>query len=192
MQSLCKLLRSHAYAAHALNALQYDGTDIPLRQFNLPCRKVVHRQISYVSVVVDGSDNLRVVRHLYGKTGASVESLFCRQHSCASVGKRSQFQRILVSFSPAVDEKQLVVVISADASQPFSQFSLKFVDNRIGVESQFAHLLGYLLNIVWMRMTNADDGMTAIQVQVLLPLVVPYLASLSPDNVHVEEGIYVE
>ena len=41
-------------------------------------------------------------------------------------------------------------------------------------------------------MTDADDSMTTIQVQILLTLVVPNLRSLSFDDIHVEQGIHVE
>jgi hypothetical protein len=40
--------------------------------------------------------------------------------------------------------------------------------------------------------SDGDDGMTAIQVQVLLSLVIPYLTSLSFYDVNVEKGIHVE
>jgi hypothetical protein len=39
---------------------------------------------------------------------------------------------------------------------------------------------------------DADDGMPAIEVQILLPFVIPYLTTFAPDDVHVEERIYVE
>jgi hypothetical protein len=41
-------------------------------------------------------------------------------------------------------------------------------------------------------MSDADDGMTAIQIQILLSLVVPNLTTFALNDVHVEERIYVE
>ena len=41
-------------------------------------------------------------------------------------------------------------------------------------------------------MAYADNGMTAIEVKILLTFIVPYLAALSLDDVDVEEWIYVE
>ena len=41
-------------------------------------------------------------------------------------------------------------------------------------------------------MTDADDGMTAIQVKVFLTLVIPYLTTFSLHDVHIEQGIYVK
>ena len=57
-QALGKLLGGELDAAHALNALQDDGTDVALLQFSLPGRQVVQRQVGHVAVVVDGGDDL--------------------------------------------------------------------------------------------------------------------------------------
>ena len=43
-----------------------------------------------------------------------------------------------------------------------------------------------------MAVADADDGMAAIEVEVLLPPVVPDPAALALDDVHVEERINVE
>ena len=43
-----------------------------------------------------------------------------------------------------------------------------------------------------MGVADADDGMSAVQIQILLALVVPHLATLALDDVHVKERIYVE
>ena len=42
-----------------------------------------------------------------------------------------------------------------------------------------------------MAVTDADDSMSAIEVQIFLSLVIPHLASLALDNVHIEEGIHI-
>ena len=42
-----------------------------------------------------------------------------------------------------------------------------------------------------MAMTDADNGMTAIEVEVFLTLVVPYLAALTFYNINIEKRIYV-
>ena len=42
-----------------------------------------------------------------------------------------------------------------------------------------------------MAMTDADNGMTAIKIEVFLTLVVPYLAALSFYNINIEKRIYV-
>ena len=40
-------------------------------------------------------------------------------------------------------------------------------------------------------MTDADNGMTTIEVEIFLPLIVPYLAALSFYNINIEKRIYV-
>ena len=41
-------------------------------------------------------------------------------------------------------------------------------------------------------MADRNHGMSAIEVQILLPLVVPHLTAFALDDVYVEERIYVE
>ena len=192
LQSLCKLFSGQFDATHALNALQDDGAHIAFLQFLLPCCQVVQRQVGHVAVIVDGRDDFRVVGHLHGQTGPSVEGLLGREYAGAPVRKRGQLQRVFVGFGAAVYEKQLIVVVAADGAQPFGQFHLQPVNHRIAVESQLPQLFAHLLHIVRMRVTDADDGMPAIQVQILLSLIVPDLTALSPHDVYIEQGIYVK
>ena len=41
-------------------------------------------------------------------------------------------------------------------------------------------------------MTDADNSMTTLEVQVLLTFVVPDLTTLTFDNIDVKKGIYIE
>ena len=43
-----------------------------------------------------------------------------------------------------------------------------------------------------MAVTDTDYGMAAVQVKILLPLVVPDMASFPFYDVHIEKRIYVE
>ena len=43
-----------------------------------------------------------------------------------------------------------------------------------------------------MGVTYRNHGMTTVEVQVLLALVVPHLAAFALHDVHIEERIYVE
>ena len=149
-QTLGKLLGGELDAAHTLNALQDDGTDVALLQLSLPGGQVVHRQIGHVAVGVDGGDNLRIVGHLYGETCAPVEGLLGREHARAAIGKRGQLQCVLVGLGTAVDEKQLVVVVARDAAQSLGQLHLQLVHHGVRVEPQLADLFCDLLDIVRM------------------------------------------
>jgi hypothetical protein len=42
-----------------------------------------------------------------------------------------------------------------------------------------------------MGMTNGDNGMSAIEVEILVALVVPHLAALALDDIDIEERIYI-
>ena len=192
LQTLGKLGRGHVDTAHALDALQDAGAYVALGQFALPSLQVIQGKERHVAVVVDGCHNLRIVGYLYRQRGASVKCFFGRQHTLSPVGERGEFQTVLVGFGARVDKKQLVVVVTADASQSVGQLLLERVDDRVGVETQARSLLCQALDIVRMAVADADDSVAAVQVEILLALVVPHLASLALDNVDIEEGINVE
>ena len=59
--------------------------------------------------------------------------------------------------------------------------------NRIGVEANLAELVREHLHLVWMSVTDTDNGVTAIEVKILLPLVVPNATALSLDRCHIKE-----
>ena len=63
-QSLSELRRSHLDTAHTLDALQDDGCDTTLRQFINPGLQIVQWQVTHMVIVVDRSNDLRIVRHL--------------------------------------------------------------------------------------------------------------------------------
>ena len=69
---------------------------------------------------------------------------------------------------------------------------MQFVDDRVGIESYLVELLRHFLDIVRMGVADADHGMSAIEVQVLLPHLIPHFTAFALDDVHVEERIYVE
>ena len=84
-QTLKELFCDETNAANALYALDDYGTHIAFLYLLLPCGKVVDRQVCNVSIVVDWSDNFRVVRCLYCKGCSAVKSLLHRENACASV-----------------------------------------------------------------------------------------------------------
>jgi hypothetical protein len=109
------------------------------------------------------------------------------------VRKDGQFERILVGFGARVDEEELVVVVARGFAQTFGELHLEqLVDNRVAVEAQLLQLCGHHLHVVGMAMADADNRMTPVEVKILLPFVVPYMAAFALDDVYVEEAIYIE
>ena len=191
LQALSKLRSYHVATTYALDRLNDTSADIALGKFLLPSLQIIDRKIGYVTIVIDRSDDLRIICYLYGKGSSSVESLLYRKHAGSSVGEGSQLQGILVCFGTRVDEEELIIFITAYLAQTLSEFHLQLVDDRVGIETQVVQLIGEHLHIVRMAMTDADNGMTAIEVEVFLTLVVPYLAALSFYNINIEKRIYV-
>ena len=89
------------------------GSHIALGQFRAESFEVVQRKEGRVSVGVDGSRYLRIVRHFDGERRAAVEGVACGQHTAAARVERRQFQRVLIGFGAGVNEKELVVIVAA-------------------------------------------------------------------------------
>ena len=121
-----------------------------------------------------------------------MEGFLTTQHTGVAGLERGQLQCILIRLGTGVDEEQLIVVVTTDLTQALSQFHLKLIDDGVGIESNLMKLFGYLLNIMWMRMSDADHGMATIEVKIFLTILVPYLTALALYDIHVEERIYVE
>ena len=192
LQSLCKLGSEHVAAAHTLYALHDAGTHVTLLQLALPCIEVVDGEVCHMPVGIDGSDDLGVLGGLHSQRCASVERFLCRQDACSPVGERGELHGILIGFGARVDEEELVILVAACLAQPLCQLFLKAVDDRVAVEAKPGQLLLQHLHIVRVAVSDADDSMPAIQIQVFLTLVVPHLATFSLDNVDVVERIYVK
>ena len=121
-----------------------------------------------------------------------MKSLFCRQHTGSSIVERCQFQGVLVCLGTRVDEEQLIVVIPRSLAQSCGKFLLKWVLHGVTVKAQLVQLLGHCLDIVRVAVSDTDDSMTAIQVKVFLPLLIPHMAALAVVDGYVKKWINVE
>ena len=130
-QSLGKLLRGHTDAAYTLNALQDTGTYISLRQFGLPGFQIIQRQEGDVTVTVDGSLNLLVIGHFNRQRRTAVESLVGTQNALPACLEGSQFKRIFISLSTAVDQEQAIIVVTTRRTKQISQLLLQRIHNRV-------------------------------------------------------------
>ena len=86
-QSLGKFCCCHLDTTNTLNNFQNYSADIILSQFCLPCRKVIHGQISDVIVIVDRRYNLRIIGYFHSQRCTSVECFLGRKHAGATIGE---------------------------------------------------------------------------------------------------------
>ena len=179
----------HPDAAHALDALDDAGAHVAFGQLGLPGGDVVDGQVGDVMVGVDGGDDFRVVGHFDGERGAAVEGFLCREHPCAPVVERGEFEGVLIGLGSTVDEKQLIVLVSTGCSEPLGELLLKTVDDGVGVETQLVHLLGDGLHIAGVAVPDADDGMASVEVEVFGAVLIPHLAAFASHDVDVEKRI---
>ena len=121
-----------------------------------------------------------------------MEGLLGREHTGAAIVEGGELQGILIGLGTRVDEKQLIILVTRHLAQGEGKFLLQGVLHRVAVETQACNLRGNGLDIMGMCMTYADDGMTAIEVEIFCSLFVPYVASLATVYGNVEKGIYVK
>jgi len=145
-----------------------------------------------MTIVIDRCDNLWIVGYLYGEGCSAVESLLQGENTGSAIVEGSQLQGILVSLGTGIDEEELIILITACLAQTLGEFYLQLVDDGVGVEAQVVELLGKHLHVVRMTVTDADNGMTAIEVEVFLAFVVPYVTALTFYYIDIEKWIYVE
>ena len=103
-----------------------------------------------------------------------------------------QLEGVLVGLGPAVAQEQVIVRVLADAAQLFGQCVLQAVLDGIGIEAQLGNLIGDGLYIMRMAMADTDDGMPAIEVQILLTLGIPQRGTTPAYGFDVPPFIYIE
>jgi hypothetical protein len=108
-------------------------------------------------------------------------------HTALARMERSEFESVLVALCTGVVEEEGVVLVARDTAQTLCQLLLERVLNRIGVEANLAELVREHLHIVWMSVTDTDNGVTAIEVKILLAFVVPNATALCLDWRHIKE-----
>ena len=72
LQALSKLRSYHVAATYALDCLNDTSTYIALGKFLLPSLQIVDRKIGYVTIVIDRSDDLRIICYLYCRVSVMV------------------------------------------------------------------------------------------------------------------------
>ena len=103
-----------------------------------------------------------------------------------------QLEGVLIGLGAAVAKEQVELVIAADLTQFHGQGFLQAVLHGIRIESELADLLPDRLHVVRMAVADADDGVAAVQVQILLSRGVPQRGTLAFHRLDVPAFIYIE
>ena len=191
-QSLQEFSADHTDTAYTLNALYDTGTNIILLYLLLPSLDIIEGKICYMSVGIDGGNNLGIVGCLNSQRGTAVKSLLQGKHTGTTIVEGRELQCILVSLSTRVDKEQTIVLIAASLTQALCKLLLQRVLYRVAIEAQLSHLAADSLYIMWMSVTNADYGVSAIQVQILLSLTIPHMTTLATFYGYIKEWIYIK
>lgn len=178
-QALEEVSLDHTDAAYTLDALEDDSTDIVLLNLLAPCVEIIERHIGDMTIGIDRCDDLWIGSCLDSKGGTSVEGLLSTEHTGTTIVEGCKFEGVLVGLSTTVDEEELIILVARCLAETLCQLDLQWVLDRIAIETQLVELLGHLLYIVWMAMSDGDHCVSAIEVKILLTFIVPYLAALA-------------
>ena len=96
--------------------------------------------------------------------------------------ERSQLCGIFVGLGAAVVKEERVVTVTAGLAQTLRQFLLKRIDHAVGVKSYLIQLVLERGHIVRVRMPHRNNGVAAVEVEILLSIAVPDLASQGLDR----------
>ena len=185
-KSLQEFWADHADATNTLNALDNAGAYVALLNLCRPSSEVVEGKVSDVPIGVDRRNDFRISRCFHSEARAAVESLFEGQDACATIVERCQFHGILVSFSSRIDEEELIVLITAGFAESLGKLFLQRVLHGVGIEAEFVGLLCESLHVVRMAMTDGDDCVASVKVEVFLAFIVPHFASIAVVDGYVE------
>ena len=111
-----------------------------------------------------------------------MECLSKRNHLAAVGVKRSEFQRVFVGLCAGVHEEEFIIAVTADYLQLLRQFLLKRNAHRIGIETDFLNLFDDAFHIVGLRVSDADDTVSAIKVEIFFTLSVSEFQSFGTLN----------
>src|SRR6185437_14186384 len=84
-----------------------------------------------------------------------------------------ELEGVLICLGSGIAEEQLVIGAAADLSQFVGELLLQRDADGIAVKTYFAELIGDALYIMRVCMTDRNDGMAAIEIEVLLAVLVP-------------------
>ena len=115
-----------------------------------------------------------------------MERVLHSEHTATTVVETGELECILVGLSTTVDEEEAIVFIAAYLSKALSELLLQGVDDTVGVESDLLNLIVDSLDIMRMTMSNADDSVTTVEVEILLSFIVPYAGTFAPYDIDVE------
>ena len=172
--------------------LDNDGGIGVRRQFLLRGGEVAQGDEGHLIRAVEGGADLGIVRDAHGAGGAAVEGPAEGEDLGTAGVERRQFQRVLVGLRPAVAQEEVEGVIAADLSEFLGQGVLQAVLHGIGVETQLSDLLPDRRHVMRVAVPDADHGVAAVQVQVLLAVGIPQRGTLPAHGLDVPPFVYIE
>ena len=174
------------YAAHARYALDDDSCHIAIGNRSLDALDVAEFEEIDWEGGIDRCLNLWVLGHIDSSRSATMESMAKGDDLLLASVERSELERILICLGTRVDEEELEIVVSAHLAQLLCEFHLKRVLDGIAIETELGSLLLHCLQITRMTVTDRDYGMTSVEVEILLTLVVIDVCALAMVNSYIK------
>ena len=116
-----------------------------------------------------------------------METLAERDDAVLPCVEGRELHRVLVGFCAAVVEEQRVVGISACLAQPVCELLLERVLHAVGVEAYLCELVAKGRDVPGVAVAHGNYRVAAIEVEVFLTVLIPYLCAPGLDGCYVEK-----
>jgi hypothetical protein len=163
---LQEFIGGNSYATDTLYAFDDHRGDLITFFFEMifQCLDVVEGKKSDVGCFIDRRDVVFVVGGGNCQGGSTVKGTFEGDYFFSIGVKAGEFQRILIGFGAAVAKEELVIQFAADGSQFFCQCFLQGNVYGVRVKGDLMQLLLDSFDPHGVTMTDADDGMSTVQI----------------------------
>ena len=178
--------------AATLDALDDDGRNIVFLNVLGDGGDVVQLSPKNLVLEVERGVDFRIVGDGNSSAGTAVEAVAESDDLATTSMERREFEAVLVGLGSAVADEEAIFREPAQLANLLGESRLEGIDDAIGIEGDVVELVGYRLYVARVAVTYGDYGMTAVEVEVFISLVVPYLAALGFDGDDIEERVYIE
>jgi len=155
-------------------------------------RLVIERQTNDIIRLIDRRDDRRIVRCGHRQRRPSMKGFAKGYHLFPAIVETGQFQRILIGLRSGVAKEEAIIGPAGYPAELFGQLFLKRNMNGIGIEPYLVQLVGDPLDIMRMSMTDRNDRMATIQIEILLPFLVPHIGAFCLYDSDIIDRINVE
>ena len=119
----------------------------------------------------------RIVGHRHRAGSPAVEAPPEGHHAVAPGVERSELEGVLVGLGPAVVQEEAVVGLSAESPETPCELLLQRIAYAVGIEAYAGSLLPEGFKVFRVAVAYGDDGVAAVEIEILGPFRIPHTAA---------------